>query len=634
MELVKFNIKNYKSIKDSGVININPDLTILAGMNESGKTSILEALRDFSPENEIEEDSYRLDEFGDPEVSCWFRLDESKSILDYLGVNLKTKNENTNNFLKFIKENDFQITKKYDDKYIIGESLSNYISQIFSEQYKRFYSKFSKYFFSLKDEELFSEFDFSLANKDSNSDEFFNFLSELNTFIKQLEPSSNNEKSKLDELDYQIEAAWAEFPELLGYNYQKDLIDDLALTMKAEIPKFVFFSSFEDTLEFQFPIAELETKKINVDLCNLAGIDIKKLKEYKDFQKRSNYLSTKSANISVNFKNDWIQDKINIIFKTEDSKIQFGVTEDGDTNLYRVDQRSKGFQWFLSFYIKLNAQNSMNKNKIILVDEPGLYLHAKAQEDVLKLLDKLARENRASKVIISTHSPYLIDSKRLDRVLLVEKDRKKGTKIVKSHSGAKHETLTPILTKMGFDISKSAIIKEKNILVEGISDYYYLSSLIKILNHSEDFKNVGIIPSVGASQVPNIASLCIGWGIDYIAMFDNDKEGLRIKKIMDDNLGDSSKTYIICTKKDCAIEDLFTRGDFNKYVLSNFGVKNENDTVSNTEFMKNSKELNKVLLSKSFYDNVQNKKVEIKNSLPSFKKLLTEITSAIGIKLE
>ncbi|MBI3600717.1 MAG: AAA family ATPase [Nitrospinae bacterium] len=46
-KLIKFRIKNYKSIKDSGWCWLASDLTILAGKNESGKTAILEALRDF-----------------------------------------------------------------------------------------------------------------------------------------------------------------------------------------------------------------------------------------------------------------------------------------------------------------------------------------------------------------------------------------------------------------------------------------------------------------------------------------------------------------------------------------------------------------------------------------------------------
>ena len=48
MKLVSVQIKNYKSIEDSGVFSIR-DITCLAGKNESGKTAILQALRRLNP---------------------------------------------------------------------------------------------------------------------------------------------------------------------------------------------------------------------------------------------------------------------------------------------------------------------------------------------------------------------------------------------------------------------------------------------------------------------------------------------------------------------------------------------------------------------------------------------------------
>jgi len=53
------------------------------------------------------------------------------------------------------------------------------------------------------------------------------------------------------------------------------------------------------------------------------------------------------------------------------------------------DQRSKGFLWFLSFYLKLAAAQKKNptRRRILLIDEPGSYLHARAQRDVLHLLE-------------------------------------------------------------------------------------------------------------------------------------------------------------------------------------------------------------------------------------------------------
>lgn len=649
MELLKFRIVNYKSIKDSGECYLNPTLTILAGMNESGKSSLLEALRDFSPNKTIEVGGVRIDEIGEPEINLWFKFSDEDvfNIWQDLGLDEEVNEE----LFNFLITNPMKITKKYNNKYYLDDAFILFISKRFKDDYKTYFNTISKQISMLKNIEPLSALDFSNLGKEISTEPLENLLREIEkiiqpTTVNSIEnadgtttnkevPAQIPEENKVlfDEIKEKIEEIREAMPLFCGYSYDFDFISDFTKTLLKRLPEIIFFSSFEDILEFQFPIEELETKKINVDLCNLANIDIAKIKSLDDFQRRLNYLSTKSATISAKFKTDWLQDEINIKFNTEDKVIQFGIQEENDTSLYRAEQRSKGFQWFLSFYIRLNAQDSINK--IILVDEPGLYLHAKAQEDVLKVFEKMANENIDSKVVISTHSPYLIDIDHLDRILLVEKDKKEGTKITKSHSKSKQETLTPILTKMGFDISKSALIKNKNVLLEGISDYYYLKAFEAILGLGKESKDIALIPSVGATQVPQLASLCIGWGLDYVALFDNDAKGQSTAKLMDKEFGEFSKHIFICNEADCAIEDLFSKDVFNQYVLDE-KQKNNDEGVSNSKFIK-TKKLNKVLLAKLFYDNAKKQKSKINidaNTKKKFEYLYSQLFQNLGITIQ
>src|SRR5205085_2658601 len=110
-------------------------------------------------------------------------------------------------------------------------------------------------------------------------------------------------------------------------------------------------------------------------------------------------------------------------------------------------------------------------------------------------------------VLYSTHSPYLIDPARLDRVRLVINGRdakKAGTRVEnKVHKGADHDTLTPIITAVGLDASRAfSAVAEKNVLTEGISDYYYLQAFMLLVSRSPD---PHFIPCVGASKVPLLA---------------------------------------------------------------------------------------------------------------------------------
>ena len=442
-------------------------------------------------------------------------------------------------------------------------------------------------------------------------------------------PFSQEEQKQISELIAEVEK-----DEITVFNYYHldDFLDDFVIELLSRIPQIIFFSSFDDQLEYNVPVSEIKEKQINLALCNIANIDIIELTqliENEDYQGVDNYLSEKSANISNAFKLDWVQDEINITFSSDKELIHFAINESGDTSKYRAEQRSKGFQWFLSFYIKLNTEK--NKTNIILIDEPGLYLHAKAQDDVLKLLEKLS-QNKDTTVLFTTHSPYLINIDKLNRVLLVEKSDEHGTKILKAHKGANKNTLTPVITKMGFDISRANFIREKNILTEGISDYYYIQAFKEILRYSDLLKNTSVIPAVGASQVPQLASFCIGWGLAYVAIFDNDTEGKKYHKEINNRLADKASCAVICDSENCSIEDLFTAKDFNNLVLKNID-KTNSEGIKNSEYVKNNS-IEKPLIAKLFYDNINKIKFDAfdKETIENFKELFCRIFDKLNIK--
>ena len=136
--------------------------------------------------------------------------------------------------------------------------------------------------------------------------------------------------------------------------------------------------------------------------------------------------------ISVDFQKAWGQkihndNKIEVKYDfekraTDDTSYVNFYTETKDRQKLKPHQRSKGLIWFLSFWIELNAQNSSDQQLILLADEPGLYLHVKAEADILKLFKKLSGEEH--QIIYTTHSPNLIESEKLSRIKLGLNDRK------------------------------------------------------------------------------------------------------------------------------------------------------------------------------------------------------------------
>ncbi|MEZ6209382.1 MAG: AAA family ATPase [Candidatus Paceibacterota bacterium] len=92
MKLKSFQIKNYKSITDTGEVSLsaNDNITVLAGQNESGKSSVLEALNSFET-GVFDSDSKPFTTKGVllQSVSCTYEVDDSKIFLEQLTIGLR-----------------------------------------------------------------------------------------------------------------------------------------------------------------------------------------------------------------------------------------------------------------------------------------------------------------------------------------------------------------------------------------------------------------------------------------------------------------------------------------------------------------------------------------------------------------
>src|SRR5690606_31120114 len=128
---------------------------------------------------------------------------------------------------------------------------------------------------------------------------------------------------------------------------------------------------------------------------------------------------------------------------TADGQYLKVVVEDNVGVEVELDQRSEGFQWLVSFFIVFFAEaKSKHKNTVLLLDEPGVSLHALKQREFRKTISLLADENQT---IYSTHSPFLVGPDELDLVRVVElTDRTVGTKVHTTVSSSDPAALLPL----------------------------------------------------------------------------------------------------------------------------------------------------------------------------------------------
>ncbi|MDO4759513.1 MAG: AAA family ATPase [Candidatus Saccharibacteria bacterium] len=310
------------------------------------------------------------------------------------------------------------------------------------------------------------------------------------------------------------------------------------------------------------------------------------------------------VNIRLNndYKKFWTQDVSNLSINWDSEYLYFWIKEDGYP--FEPSLRSKGRQWHLAFYIKISARANENRSNIILIDEPGLFLHARAQKDILKKLEDSAKEVQ---LIFSTHSPYLLEADKLNRIRLIKRFNDTGTRIENNfHALADKETLTPILTSIGFELNAGifAVDKSNNIIVEGPSDKFYLDAFKKILNRN----NLNFIYGGGSGNMPIVGTILHGWGVNVVYLYDNDKGKKDGEKNLKNNWSISENLILTVLETTGSIEDIFSQYDFKKFVLNNPDV---DYSEANSKYVKENK-LNKVLLSKKFLEICQGKvKIEL-----------------------
>lgn len=159
------------------------------------------------------------------------------------------------------------------------------------------------------------------------------------------------------------------------------------------MPEFKFFDNFDDMLPDEISITDLKKpdfKIKNRGFINLLAFLNVTLEDFtKEMEEISRRPQTKldkySDNITLDYQNIYKQEKLKIALNKDGDKIYVNIYDiDDNINPKKPSQRSKGLQCFLSFYLMLN---NSDENAILLIDEPGLYLHASAQEDILRLFE-------------------------------------------------------------------------------------------------------------------------------------------------------------------------------------------------------------------------------------------------------
>lgn len=602
MKLEEFRIKNFRSIVDSGWIKFSPDgITAFVGQNESGKSSILDAL--------------------------YFSLSHSTPTADDFRVGTEPP-------LVFIK---IKITKN---------QLKDSISYL-----KPHEADALEVYLGMKSDEICLEFGWDQPSSTHEKIAYCRHPEEIEELIaisrdskENLDRPKNSDSPNPDITSENIETIAA----TTESNKEKD-----EFSLWDALPKAVLFNEESGRLPDQVDIDEKgephgKGSVAAKHFLKIAGIDLPELLKG-DRRTRASALNKANTKISEDFNSFWSQTigkSGKLSLKCEIDNYDSNQSEkvgkphlvfwicDGSTQLY-PKQRSQGVRWFVSFYLQLKASEKQNSRRLFLLDEPGANLHSKAQGDVLKLINKLGKET--STVIYSTHSPQMVEHSKLYRVRAVQRDGdldESPTTIIDAHQlgTASSDTLSPILTAMGADLSQHQVIrKTNNVLLEEMSGFYYLTAFWKLLDVKQE---AHFIAATGVNKIEALANMFRGWGLEFIIAVDDDKQGREVyKQIKRELYGDNddiAQTKLIKIPGGTGIEDAFSKEDFIRHIIKEPGITY---TTSNSEYMRNSGR-SKPVAAFHFLLDVESDKINIKDfsedSLTTIRSIVNSISSRLS----
>ena len=596
MRLRKFRVSAFRCIHDSGEIKVG-DLAAFVGRNESGKTTILQALTLLNKEEGLSE----LD-------LCDEMTEELKSEINVVEGEFDLSNHETH----LIKEK-FQAIPEIKKIRIFRTNKNPKIQYDFgniriSEQENK----------ALNSWENFTENVRSFVDTIPNhiririDMKFFEGLPPASREIFNSEMAEfNNNIRVLAAEEKQVIFEWEKIYNSIGTNFDNMLI---GTTERAALenfigenlhPRFVYFSDYkkiigsinlneylkiskgmkEESIEY---IEEFDRAETVRNLFYLAELDVEELEEHKNSpSKLIKYLNTASKRLTERLNPAWKGDPIHVDFRYNPGNILSvvisDVHKDGTiTNTGLLNRRAEGFKWTFSFIVNFAAetQRAELKEAILLLDEPARNLHPTQQRGISDLLKNLAGSNQ---VLYATHSPFMIFDYTPGNLLVVELDKRKHlSKIYYDYWNAEDTTLTPILYGLARGLVESIVDRQIGtnsrpvIIVENITDTMYLNAFDKFLQDPNISMNpLNVVAVFSKNSVLPLSIFYRNHGYNTFVLLDNSDESKQISTQLTAN--DFSKVQTIffeqVGKTTQSIEDYIAIDDYLYAVNQTYEIK-------------------------------------------------------------
>jgi predicted ATP-dependent endonuclease of OLD family len=561
--LDRFKVYNFRSIEESDWIDV-ADNSCLVGTNEAGKTNLLIALWKLNPANH--EPIVPLDDFPrhlysnykannhseDVFIAADFILDDD--LLREIATELGCDAEQVRRVLVRRKYSGmYCITFPYSKidayevnrlkKIITNFETELYQHEVFTKERTELQKAITAFIDSVKSaipESYFSKkeaedvisstqtFIEQNFGKKKNLPDFFNhsFIDHIRRFLEAFEgkPVETTEKAR--------EKVLSKIPKFVYYSDYGNLDSEIFLPRVIEDFKRNDLTESARakvrTLRVLFKFVNLSPEEI-YELGNDRRIVVKtldynsrvvstkeedlsdeKIAEWADKKReRGILLRSAASQLTQNFKKWWLQGDYIFEFEADGNHFRINVSDKLRPEAIELEGRSRGLQWFFSFFLVFLVETKEEHyNTILLLDEPGLSLHPIAQYDLAKFFRKLSEDNQ---LIYTSHSPFLVDMENLANVKAVYVDTDTGRTKVSSNlrynEADAAKSIYPVHAALGLTVSDTLLLGCLPILVEGPSDQIYLNIIKRYLISAGEYKNTKEIVFIPTGGVKGMAPM-------------------------------------------------------------------------------------------------------------------------------
>ena len=604
MRLRKFRARAYRCIHDSGEITVG-DLAAFVGRNESGKTTILQALTLLNRDEQVSELDL-CDEMNE-ELKEEMRLAEGQFDLNQNEISIiKEKFPGLPEIKKiklFRTNQNPRVQYEFEDIDLSDNSDKGLNSwENFSRQIFGFLDTIPNHLRIQINTKFFEE------QVPKNQETFDSGMAE---FSNQFHVIAMQEPKVIEEWEKIYKNPENQFSNLLSGESEKSALQNF---IAAELhPRFVYFSDYkkiygninlneylreergerQDSIEFVEEFDKAETVR---NLFYLAELDIKELDEVKESPSKCiKILNAASNRLTKKLNPAWKGDPIHVDLRYNPGNIMSvvisDVHKDGTiTNTGLLNRRAEGFKWTFSFIVNFAAetQRAELKEAILLLDEPARNLHPTQQMGISDLLKNLAGSNQ---VLYATHSPFMIFDYTPGNLLVVELDKRKHlSRIFYDYWNADDKTLTPILYGLCRGQVESIVDREIGtnsrpiIIVETMSDSMYLNAFDKFLQDPNISMNpLNVIAAYNKNSVLPLAIFYRNHGYRTFVLLDNSEESKQISAQLISNEFSSIQTIFFERegKKLQSIEDYIALEDYLHPVNQTYEIKLRQEGFSN-----------------------------------------------------